>query len=211
MAANFPERSCTANYGNRQGCYTRQDMIQTQLRLPEKDVLEAVLPRLRGRVFHVTLQATLEYILRSEKIEPNELGAYYSPFGSGNSYFRRRNCVSLFDYRSISPLQLDESLHKCSPIQLLHDPSNDPGIAIFLLSPMLCPDLVPWSEWMQEKAWGEQVVPYAEAGHPGSISLKLIDEVVCVEVDRDLSSPAFRIWRARERGRKGSKKPKASE
>ena len=193
-----PNRSFAATYGNRQGCDKRQHMIQTQLRLPENGVLEAVLPRLKGRAFHVTLRTTLDFILRSEEIRPNQVGSYNSPFGSSNSYFRKRDCVSLFDYRSLTPEQLDESLLKCSPTQPLHDPSNIPGIAIFLLSPKRCPELLPWTEWKQEQAWGEQVVPYAEAGYPGPISLKLVDEVICVEVDRDPNSLALRIWKARE-------------
>ena len=185
---------------NRQGYDTRQHMIQTKLRLSEKGLLNALLPRLEGRVFHVTLLTTLDLILRSEEIRPNKLGSYDSPFGSSNSFFRNRGCVSLFDYRSVTPEELDDSLGKCSPIQPIQARLPDSGIAIFLLSPLRCPALLPWSLLKQEEAWTEMVVPYVETGHEGPISLALVDEVICVEVELD--EELGRIIAALRRGRK---------
>ena len=93
--------------------------------------------------------------------------------------------MSLFDYRCVTREDLDHSLTKCSPIDSIHAQSPDHGIAIFLLSPSRCPTLLPLSLWKEEEAWAEMIVPYVEAGHKGPISLALVDEVICVEVEPD--------------------------
>ena len=38
------------------------------------------------------------------------------------------------------------------------------GIAILVLSPSACDDLLSWDAVEEEQAWGEMVAPYVEAG-----------------------------------------------
>jgi hypothetical protein len=57
--------------------------------------------------------------------------------------------------------------------------------------------LVPWTLWKDEEAWGDQVVPYVEAGYRGSISIDLIDEIICLTLEEDPNSIAARIRKAR--------------
>lgn len=87
---------------------------------------------------------------------------------------------------------------KCSPIQ---PATPESGIAFFMLAAESCPTLVSCKLWKEEQAWREMVVPHVEAGHQGPISLALIDEIVCVEVDEDTTSLAAalrRIFKNRE-------------
>src|SRR6266404_5846055 len=144
-------------------------MIVRKLLLYETRLFHAIFPRLDRRVFHVSRLSNMGPILASGEIRPNSQGSFATTFGfSGNSFFRNRSCVSLFDLRSATPEERDASVGKCSPTK---PASPESGIAIFMLSSSTYPRLLPWSLWKQEKAWKEMVVPYIEAGHPGPIPL----------------------------------------
>ena len=164
-------------------------MIETRLKLPRSRLPDKLLPLLRGRVFHVSRLGNLGSIKESKEIRPNQQGIHKSAFGYyQNSYFLKIGCVSLFDYRSVTPEELDDSLDKCSPWQPIYDNS---GIVIFLLSPSDYPALLSWQdakgkfEEVKGEKVGYQYVPYVEAGHKGPISLALVDEAICVEVGSD--------------------------
>jgi hypothetical protein len=158
----------------------------------EKDSLDDISSLLEGRVFHVTRLAYLDAILTSGEIRPNGDCSLPSTFGClANGFFRKRNCISLFDYRGEIT---DENRHfrtACWPFQ----PARD-GIAILVLVSDINTALIPWTRWKEEKAWGDQVVPYFEAGYPGCISIKLIDEVICLTVKQDPNSSAAMIRNA---------------
>lgn len=172
-------------------------MIRTQLRLPENAVLESLLPRLKRRVFHVTNSTNLNLILNDGEIRPNVDRSYESAFGNYNSFFRNRNCVSLFDYRTITDEQLEDSIIRCNPVEpIILSPGS--GLTIFLLSERCCPDLLPWSMCDNEKAWHEMVVPHVEAGHRGSLSLELVDELLCVEIDENPDPLVAKLRAARK-------------
>jgi hypothetical protein len=93
-----------------------------------------------------------------------------------NGFFRKRGCMSLFDLRQPPPNE--DYLYRCSPFGAVA--CN--GIGILILSPSACDDLVPWTLWRDQQAWGEVVVPYVEAGYRGPIPLTLIDELIEVQV-----------------------------
>jgi len=154
----------------------------------------AVRSRLEGRVFHVSRLSNLDPILTSGEIRPNQDATFATTFGSSsNSFFRNRGCVSLFDYRSVTPDELEDSVFKCSPMQPATPQS---GIAIFMLAVSTCPPLLSWKLWKEQGAMAEMVVPYVEAGHQGPISLSLVDEIICIEVVEDPNSFAYRLARA---------------
>jgi hypothetical protein len=58
------------------------------------------------------------------------------------------------------------------------------NVAIFILSPAVNVDLLPWTDWRRDEAWGEMIAPHVEAGYKGWIPLALIDEVIEMEVQR---------------------------
>lgn len=160
-------------------------MLETHLRLPEEQVWEDLWPRLKGRVFHVTMLSNLDDIQISGEIRPNPDRKLVTTFGSSNSFFRNRRCVSLFDYRSFSGEEPGEVLDKCSPTQPL---SPDDPIAILILRRPEPSNLLPWTLWKDHKAFGETVVPYVEAGHSGAISLTLVEELIYLEVEENPNS-----------------------
>jgi hypothetical protein len=91
-----------------------------------------------GLVFHLSLLSNLPAILSSGAIEPNSDDTSASTFGhSQKSYFRKRECVSVFDLRAPRPDDFD---WRCWPF-----PWTGTGLAIFILSPDACAGLLPWT------------------------------------------------------------------
>jgi hypothetical protein len=169
----------------------------TKLRCPEAELIESVFSRLKGRVFHVTREAYLDSIIECGEIRPNMDGSYSTTFGSsGNSFFRNRDCVSLFDFKSPTPEKIDEYAERCWPLQPV---SEDDGIAVLFISESLYPALLPWTLWKEQEAYREIVVPYIEAGHPGPIPIEKVDEILIVSVIEDTNSLAAALGRARRR------------
>ncbi len=158
-------------------------MIITKVRYRNRDLPNSLLPRLMERVFHVSLLSSLEKIKEDGEIKVSGTGLCPSVYpGHYNSFMRNRGYVSLFDYRSVPQEHLEDSLDKCSPTQ---GATPESGIVIFLFSRSDIPKLLSWREWNLEDAPREMVVPYVEAGHKGPISLKLIDEIICLEIDEE--------------------------
>ena len=129
-------------------------MITTEVRVHlgdlQGDVLRAgLMRRLLGRVFHCTSVGNLEGIKSAGAIVPND-GSRQSRFGSTNSYFLKRGCVSLFDYRAASLDQIDESIWKCYPFDTTR---LDPQIAFLFLSPSEHAPLIPWTKSREEGSW----------------------------------------------------------
>lgn len=164
------------------------------LHLHRDEVRDKLLPLLLGRVFHVTCLDALDRMLADGEIRSNVDGDLQSPFGSTNSFFRKRGCISVFDYRSASAEQIDESIGKCSPFRL---PFCDNKLAFLFLSKVALNILIPWTRWKEEPALSDKIVPYVEAGHPGAISITSIEEVFQVTID----DPAGPLVEALERGR----------
>jgi hypothetical protein len=159
----------------------------------ETESLDDISSHLEGRVFHVTKLAYLDAILTSGEIRPNGDCSLPTTFGYlANGFFRKRNCISLFDYRLEATDEIRDFRARCWPFQHARD-----GIAILVLVPEIHAALIPWTRWKEEEAFGDQVVPYVEAGYPGSISINLIDEVICLTREEDPKSIAAIIRNAR--------------
>jgi hypothetical protein len=169
-------------------------MKTTDLHLHRDQLHDQLLPLLVGRVFHVTHLSRLEQILASGEIRSNLDGQFPATFGSGNSFFRKRGYVSVFDYRSASPEQIDASILKCSPF---HVPFSEHKLVYLFLSTVDHDRLIPWTMWKEEQAWSDKIVPYVEAGYPGSIPITSIEEVLRVIIDY----PADPLVEALEKGR----------
>ncbi|MFC1491319.1 hypothetical protein ACFLQ0_01870 [Nitrospinota bacterium] len=163
-------------------------------------------PLLIGRIFHVTRLNILDQILAAGAILANTDGKL-PPGGFGsypNSYFRKRGCVSLFDLLNPPEKKIDEHIHKCSPFTPAYSGHN---LAFLFLSQEEYPKLVPWSNWKEDKDYGDQIVPYVEAGYLGDIPISSIEEIWEVTVTfPDDNSVAELIW-ARIGQAGGSQKP----
>lgn len=160
-------------------------MIETALRIHNRDLKDALLPRLTNRVFHVTTGRAVFQVMSDGVIRANADGRFSFTFGqSENSYFRKRNCVSVFDLRARTPEQIEDSLGK----YYFLNPSFAENRPVYLFLNASCFDkLVPWTKWKEERAWREMIVPYVEAGYPGDLEFNLIDEVLRLDIDHPLS------------------------
>lgn len=161
-----------------------------------------LLPCLLGRVFHVTRLNVFEQILAAGEIRANANAEFPTVFGSTNSYFRKRSCVSFFDYRSSSRKQIDDAIGKCSPYNLPSaDPEevNEPNIAFLFLSKTAHDRLIPWTKWEEEKAYSDKIIPWVEAGYPDSVPITLIEEVLRVKIGYPTDTIAAVLRRGRLR------------
>jgi hypothetical protein len=150
--------------------------VLTELVRDEGDSINDVEDLLEGKVFHVTSLPNWELILKSGSIAPNSDGQFTNTFGSKNSFFRNRSCVSVFDYRVKPPEDNVDYRHRCHPLQPARP--DTPGVAILFLHPVIYPKLLSWKLCRDEVMCRERVVPYVEAGHPGPISISFIENVI---------------------------------
>jgi hypothetical protein len=114
-----------------------------------------------------------------------------------NGYFRNRGCVSLFDYRAEPTEQLEFFRSKCDPFQMAAPGRG--GVAILFVAEAAYDQMLPWSQWKDENALSEMVVPHVEAGYRGSMSIELFDEIVTLELAEDPDSTMAIDRRARAR------------
>ena len=161
---------------------------------------DVLLPLLLERVFHVTDSAYLEEIVRSGGLRPEPDAAFASAFGSRpNGFFRKRGCVSVFDYRDASAEILDESIMKCAPWMPAYSGRD---FSMLFLSEAAYGQLVPWTRWKEEAAYSDMVVPHVEAGHPGGIALDLIAEMLSVTVEESSDPHLLALRRMRQAAQK---------
>lgn len=171
-------------------------MIEAALRVYYRDLEKELLPRLSKRVFHVTTEHAFAQIVSDGIIKPNADGGFAFTFGqSKNSYFRKRNCLSLFDLRAATPQQIYDSLEK---YYFLNPPFTENRPVYLFLNACCFDKLVPWTKWKEENALSEMVVPYVEAGYPGNLDIGLIDEALHLDIDRQLSPLEIALRRGQE-------------
>ncbi len=130
--------------------------------------------KLLGCIFHVTLLSNLHKILKTKVV--NAAGGGEKTFGFGsNGFFRKRECVSMFDLREPNHEEFDFSLMKCHPLQPLTTKGR--SVAVLFLADSAYPRLVSWSHWKKEEAWSQMIVPYVEAGFPGPLCLNDVSRI----------------------------------
>lgn len=173
-------------------------MVVSEIHIRYEEADARLLPLLRHRVFHVTCAANLPAILASGRISANLDGTLPTAFGaSRNSFFRLRDCVSVFDYRTATDEEIDKSLTKCTPWQAGRMCGFE--IAIFFLNNAAGSRLEPWPLWKTTESYRQMVVPYVEAGHPGPIPLASIDELLKVTLHYEPSPLVLALQAARQR------------
>ncbi|MCG7996604.1 MAG: hypothetical protein JAZ06_14405 [Candidatus Thiodiazotropha taylori] len=172
-------------------------MKESRLTLEESQKVDFV-KGLRGKVFHVTLYKNLESIKRSSGILVNTDCKLETAFGNAaNSLYRINNCVSVFDYESPSSEKWQDHMWKCSPLLK----SDEEDLAFLFLSEEAKNKLIRWvdikGEWTSER-----VVPYVEAGYPGTLLLSNIVEILIVNVLVDKNSLAYKLKQAQNNANK---------
>jgi hypothetical protein len=145
----------------------------------EEDLESVLLPKITGRVFHVTTPKGYEEILRDEFSGSNENGKYPATCSQSNvSYFRKKGCVCVVDLRDISDENLESGLRKYYFPNIF--PSNK---SVFLvLRPECYPNIIPSSISKEDEGLTAMIVIEFEAGIKGSIPLDQIEFAIIVEV-----------------------------
>lgn len=163
-------------------------MRETTLDVAYGRVDVELVPRLRGRVFHVTCATTIDAIRRTGAIIPNAQGTREAAFTPAElSCCRRRGAVSVFDYRAVTDEQLARALQNCAP----YLPSRRCGfeLAVFFLTAAAHAALETWDQIPPDERNHGMIVPHVEACHPGRIALTEIDEVLRVHISQPPSHP----------------------
>jgi hypothetical protein len=125
------------------------------------------------------------------------MGHCQQPLGpSKNAFFRNRNCVSLFDYRLDPTDEIKGFRQRCYPFRPACPPNG--AVAILILQASAYDSLIPWTRCKEENALSEMVVPYVEAGYPGSLALRLVAEIMSVEITEDPQSLAAMLRKVHE-------------
>jgi hypothetical protein len=134
-------------------------------------------PIVRGRVVHITCARNLRPILKAGAVSGNSDGRLKSSFGSSaNGFFRQRNAVSVFDYRSVSNAEFEDAWCKCGPLTAF--PKCAWRLALLFLEPEHCNVLQGWQSWHREQAWEQMLVPDVEAGYPAPLPISAIEEIL---------------------------------
>jgi hypothetical protein len=131
----------------------------------------------------------LEIITQCREIRPNIKGKFQTTFGSScNSFFRNRDCISLFDFRVIEPETFERHIFRCRPTA---PASPECGIAVLLTSENIHSSLLTFDLCHKEKAENEMILPHYETGHPGPINLKHITKIIEITVIEDSNSELY--------------------
>ena len=174
-------------------------MRPTIVRL-ETAALDDILARLEGRVFHVTRLKNWRRIQEDGHILPSPGERAETTFGhASHGFFRKRGCVSLFDYRIEPTDHVRDFRARCYPFRPAMPPSE--GIAILIMKQEAYGQLIPWTAWKDEKAFDQVIVPHAEAGYPGPMPIDVIEDVICLSLTEDPTSLAAVLRRTRTRRR----------
>ncbi len=154
-------------------------MISKSFRYSSDRLDRDLLPRLRGRVFHVTSHTRWSSILADGEIKSGVAGGLAPNGRYDNAYFRSKDCVSLCDLR----ITTEEQIAMALDAYYFLNPEGRASSPVFLfLSADHYSKLIPGSKQMEENALSKLVVPHIEAGYPGPVPLGAIAEAWLVNV-----------------------------
>lgn len=161
----------------------------------ETDSTDDLTALLEGRCFHVTLRGNWPRIKAAGAVLPNADGSLTTTFGrSDNSFFRTRNCVSVFDWRDGPAGEPGSFRSSCWPFQPA-EPGNT-GVAVLLLRRSVENRLLAWKDVCAHCHPSQMIVPHVEAGHPGPIPLADIENVFYLRIVEDPEDPYAEFRRA---------------
>jgi hypothetical protein len=176
-------------------------MRRSTIHIPYREITKRLTPLVRGRVLHITCAANLPSILSDGAISGNADGRWASSFGSSrNGFFRVRNAVSVFDYRSVSDDEFEDAWMKCGPHRALSQCNY--RIALLFLASESYKRLISWKLWAKEEAWEQMLVPHVEAGYPAPLPVSDIEEILELRTRYYPSRLERALWAARVRSPK---------
>jgi len=162
----------------------------TRMEIADVDLAVALLPHLRGRVFHVTNQTSFKEIHRCGAILNNRDERFALNVASGKSFGRQRGWVCLFDLRECTNKTIKETLDKYYFLEpswfMRYTPDYTISELTYLfLKSKAYPELVSCDvakkEWLENGRYGHYV-PNTEAWYLGDIPLSLVESVLLVTI-----------------------------
>lgn len=151
-----------------------------RIELHAADLRKKLLPKLRGRVFHVTTQEAWPSIAASGfvLVDPPEDVVKWEY----DAYFRSVRHISLCDLRSLAEDDLQLGLER---FPFLDPRSSSTGPVYLFLGGAATERIVPYREAVERAhSLGKMIAPYIEAGYPGDLPLTEISDVLVVQVKR---------------------------
>lgn len=141
------------------------EIVSQKIECKHSELDAIVLPRLRGRIFHLTDPVTFENIARTGRIHSYQQTDFTLAFGqSVNSYGRSRGWVSLFDLSNRADAEIKEALICYYFFRVFH--SERPQICLFIAE-NVWPSLIHWQRAREEVGGKEMYIPFVEAWYPG--------------------------------------------
>jgi hypothetical protein len=145
------------------------------------DLETAVLPLLRGQIFHVTEEAMFENITRAGYIPSSLQTQFTSAFGrSENNYGRQRGWVSLLDLRDATDAYIKEALTRYYLLKVFHDKTA--SIYVLFIAERAWSSLIPWRHARDEVGRKQMCIPFVEAWYPGDLPLSLVSDTLVVKL-----------------------------
>ena len=155
-------------------------MIEEKYKFSLSDLDGKLLPLLRNKVFHVTMEVSYRGILESGYIDP-KFGRKYGKNWEGDSYGSKRSLVCLFDLRKITDQEIDDFLCRCD---FLYDQKFGDFTAYLIISESCFQALIPNEVAVSETHYSEFFVPLLEAWYPGRLSVGNVQKVLLVHKER---------------------------
>lgn len=158
----------------------RIEECQIEINDLEKDLL----PKLIGKVFHVTSRQYFKMIIEGGSIiaNPPSPAQKCEPIYN-KAYGRDRNYVSLFDLRIATTKEIENALEGLFFLNLKK--CDDKPVFIFFKEKIIS-KLIPWTEAEREVGYRKEGwVPYVEAWYPSPLSIENINYVLKVNVALD--------------------------
>jgi hypothetical protein len=159
---------------------SQSQMLTTKIDCKFSELQDAVLPLLRGRVFHLADVAALDSFYRRGSIP----AGYRGQFAAGlcpaqTSYGAKRGYLCLFDFRVSAKSELEEAFIRHYFIKPFHYGNT---YCYLSLAPSAWPKLIPWQHASSEVGTKELYIPFVEAWYPGDLPLDLVNDCLTVTV-----------------------------
>ena len=152
---------------------------------------DKLLPKLIGKVFHVTSFANFEKIEESGHIKTNHDGKLGCTYPQSQVFYgRKKGCVCLFDLRNTNDEEIENALDCFYFIGT--EKLGDKQVFLILQAETYA-ELIDIPQ--AEADLGSNVIlwiPYVECWYPDALPLSKIQEIITVNIDRREQSESFK-------------------
>ena len=156
------------------------NLTTEKLECGHSEIEQVMLPRLRGRVFHVTRKETFEDICRYGWVYSKQQAQFAFNPGEPNSYGRKRGWVRVYDLSNTADVEIKEALIRYWFFRTLR---NESGHVYLIIAESAWSSLIPWTRASREVGGKEFFVPFVEAWYPGDMPLQLVSDSLLVTVN----------------------------